>query len=375
MKKLENIRVRLKKTIDNSYDVEIAQGNFDAIAKQLAQYDATKYAVITDDNVFRLYGERMLANLRHAGLDAVLLSFPAGESSKTPNTYLRLCQQALQAGVDRKSLFIALGGGVVGDVAGFVAATYMRGVPFVQVPTTLLAMVDSSVGGKVAIDLGLEKNSLGAFWQPQKVFADVQTLKTLPREEMQNGFAEAVKTACIADSALFSFIEKNAEKIMNAEEKPVIEVVKRCCEIKAGVVEKDEREEEYRKVLNYGHTIGHAVESLSGYKIPHGRCVAIGMGAAARMSSQLRILSQQDVLRQDSLLEKAGLQLTLPKNVSPDAVYEQARHDKKNQGGRVQFVLLEKLGKVLQKKGKVCVDVDRRFALAALNDLKAGIRK
>ncbi|MFA6049238.1 MAG: 3-dehydroquinate synthase [Candidatus Micrarchaeia archaeon] len=366
---IEKVRVRLKKTADSSYDAHVGKGSLDLVAGFVSKLSPSKCCVITDDNVFRLHGERVLSDLRNAGLDAVLLSFPAGEKSKNVSTYARLCSQALDAGVDRKSAVIALGGGVVGDLAGFVASTYMRGIPFVQVPTTLLAMVDSSIGGKVGVDLPAEKNSIGCFWQPKATFADTSLLHTLPKHEMQNGFAEAVKTACIADPKLFDFLEKNFEKILAADEETAAKAVKRCCEIKAAVVERDEREAEYRKILNFGHTLGHSVETLGGYKLSHGHCVSIGMCAATRISSLMRLLPQKEVERVDLLLQKAGLPTTLPKGLSPDAVYEHARFDKKNTGGRVQFVLLEKIGKAAQKKGKIGIEVDRRFALQALAEI------
>jgi 3-dehydroquinate synthase len=247
---------------------------------------------------------------------------------------------------------------MIGDLAGFVAATLLRGIPFIQIPTTLLSQVDSSIGGKVAVDHPLGKNLMGAFYQPKKVFIDVDTLKTLPVKEFRNGMAEVIKYAAILDSKLFSYLEKNNSKIINhsarggqasrrVESSTIIHLIHRCCELKKMVVEKDERETGLRRILNFGHTIGHAVESLSNYKLSHGEAVAIGMVAEAKISAALGMLDQSEVERLYNLLQLYKLPTDIPSKMDTHKIVRLTLHDKKVQQCKAQYTLLEKIGKAI----------------------------
>ncbi|RME91070.1 MAG: 3-dehydroquinate synthase, partial [Verrucomicrobia bacterium] len=250
--------------------------------------------------------------------------------------------------LERRSFVVALGGGVVGDLAGFIAATYLRGIPFVQVPTSLLAQVDSSVGGKVGVNLPAGKNLVGAFYQPRLVLCDLDTLDTLPERELRAGLAEVIKYGIIWDAALFRRLERDLEKLLRREEGPMASVVARCCRIKADVVAQDEKESGLRAILNFGHTVGHALENISGYgRYLHGEAIAIGQVAAARMSARLLGLPARDVERIRALLERAGLPVRV--RLSParlEKLFEAMRLDKKVSGGEVKFVLADAIGRV-----------------------------
>ncbi|MCF7855415.1 MAG: 3-dehydroquinate synthase [Candidatus Pacebacteria bacterium] len=306
--------------------------------------------VVTDSHVGPLYGQKICDLLCHIGAARVAhTTFPAGEPSKTLATVERLYRAALEKGLDRQSLFIALGGGVVGDVAGFAAATYMRGIRFLQIPSTLLAMVDSSVGGKTGVDLPEGKNLVGAFHQPTFVMADVSMLKTLPIRELRCGLAEVVKYGVIMDAEFFAFLQQHVTLLCKPDLAFYEEVVTRCCKLKARVVREDEREcTGYRAILNYGHTFGHALEVLSGYgQLTHGEAVAVGMGMAADLAVQQGLADPSLVEQQDKLLAKVGLptEFMLSSITSAD-IFETMRHDKKVSGGRLRLVLPTAIGSV-----------------------------
>jgi 3-dehydroquinate synthase len=251
----------------------------------------------------------------------------------------------LQAQADRKTVIVALGGGVVGDMAGFAAATYQRGVPYLQVPTTLLAQVDSSVGGKTAINHPLGKNMVGAFHQPLAVIADIATLKTLPPREYAAGLAEVVKYGAIFDEPFLAWLEGNAEALRAREPGALAHAIRRSCEIKALIVAQDERESGMRALLNFGHTFGHAIESASGYgRVLHGEAVAVGMGLAARFSARAGRISDADAYRLASVLQKLGLDVTAPR-FAPDVWLSYMGRDKKNEAGRITLILLDALGR------------------------------
>lgn len=368
-KNVDVVQVKLGNNQDKSYEILITTNGFDLIANDLKKLKASKYIIITDSNVFEHLGERFLEIMRLQGLDTVLLTFKAGEQSKSLSTYSKLCKDTLSAGADRKSIIIALGGGVVGDIAGFVASTYMRGIPFVQIPTTLLAMVDSSVGGKVGVDFEGSKNFLGSFWQPKRVYMDINILSSLPDVEIKNGFSEVVKTACIYDSIFFGFLENNVSKIMEKDTKALTQIVKRCVEIKSEVVGKDEREDKCRIILNYGHTIGHAVETSTTFQISHGQAIAIGMNVSAKIAEELNVLSEKDVIRQNKLLSDAGIDIKLPHNIKPKELMELAKLDKKTEKGKIQFVLLSKIGKVYMEGESHTVSPERKLVLNVLKRL------
>ena len=278
-----------------------------------------------------------------------MISVPAGEKSKRIAVVEKCYDQLAAHRLERKSFIVALGGGVVGDLAGFVAATYLRGIPFVQVPTTLLAQVDSSVGGKTGVNLKAGKNLVGVFYQPQLVLCDLDTLKTLPKREYVSGLAEVIKYGIIYDAKLFAQLERNLPKLLQRDAATLAAVVARCCEIKAEVVGQDETESGLRAILNFGHTIGHAIENSSGYgKFLHGEAISIGQVAAAKLSQKILGLPANDVERITNLFQRAGLPVKIKLNpVQRKKLFAAMKLDKKVSGGEIKFVLAEKIGKVV----------------------------
>jgi 3-dehydroquinate synthase len=306
-------------------------------------------AIITDSNVARLYAQPAKETLAAAGFDSLLITIPAGESAKSLRSVQACYDQLAAHRLERKSFVVALGGGVVGDLAGFVAATYLRGIPFVQVPTTLLAQVDSSVGGKVGVNLKAGKNLVGAFYQPRFVLCDLATLDTLPSREFRAGLAEVIKYGIIYDAALFRKLERELPQLLQRTENVLGSVVARCCAIKAEVVGQDETEGGLRAILNFGHTVGHALEAISGYgQFLHGEAISIGQVAAAELSEALLGLSAAEVDRVRQLLERAGLPIGIKLSPAQQGRLLQAMQlDKKVSGGEVKFVLARRIGEVL----------------------------
>ena len=343
---METCRVDLKGEVNNSYGILIGQGLFDDLAAELKNKPiANAYAIIADSNVENIYGRKLLKNLQNKNLHAHLITFPAGEKNKSRKTKENIENKMLGLALGRDTCVIALGGGVVGDVAGFAAATYMRGIPYIQVPTTLLAMVDSSIGGKVGVDTVHAKNAIGAFYQPKKVIMDLNFLRTLPKKELINGVAEIIKHALIKDKDFFHFLEKNVDKILKYDLESLKSAIKRSCEIKASIVMQDEKEKGLRRILNYGHTIGHAIESALNYKISHGQAIAIGMSYAAKLSAKHGSLHQGSVIRQNNLLEYIGLPHKLShRKLKSNKILKHIPYDKKIMDGKMNFVLLNSIG-------------------------------
>lgn len=305
-----------------------------------------KCALVTNPVVGALYADVVTQSLRAEGFEPVRVEVPDGEEHKNLASLALIYDALVNAALERSSPLLALGGGVIGDLAGFAAATYLRGIPYLQLPTTLLAQVDSSVGGKTGIDHPRGKNLIGAFYQPRAVLIDVSTLQTLPRRQLLAGFAEVVKYGAIFDADFFALLEQELERILSLDVAVLAGVIRRCCELKAGVVERDERESGERAVLNFGHTIGHALESVTSYvRFLHGEAVAIGMVAEARVSAALGICPAAVVSRLRGLLERAGLPVTLPDDVDRAELAAAIELDKKVQGGQVKFVALEDVGK------------------------------
>jgi len=334
------IRVPIREERDASYDIVVGRGLLDGIAAPLrSACPAARYAIISDSQVAKLYGSQMLATLRGAGLAAELLEFPAGEWNKTRETWARLCDRMLEAEFGRDAAVVALGGGVVGDVAGFVAATYLRGIPYVQVPTTLLAMLDSSIGGKTGMDVPAGKNLLGAFHQPRLVIADLDALGSLPRVQLAAGMAEAVKHGVIADADYFAFLESAYRAALSLEPAAIERLVKGSIEIKAAVVTADEREQGRRAILNFGHTVAHALEATAKFAILHGEAVAIGMVYEARLAERLGIATAGVASRIRALLEHLALPLERPGNAAVSELLAAMRLDKKARAGVVRFSL------------------------------------
>lgn len=339
------VPVRVPAPPSADYEVRVGEGVWDLLPGLLAERaPAHRYALIADDRVAALHGGRVLSLLERAGLRVELLAFPAGEASKSRETWGALSDAMLAAGLGRDSAVLALGGGVAGDLAGFVASTYMRGVPLVQLPTTLLAMIDSSVGGKTGVDTPAGKNLLGAFHPPRLVLAEAAALRTLPTAELRAGLAEAIKHGAIADAAYLEGIGAGMEAILAAEPAALVPLIGRSVEIKADVVARDERETGPRKALNFGHTVGHAVESASGFRLLHGEAVAIGMVVEARIGERLGLTEPGSAGRLRAVLERAGLPTAVPPEYDPADLLARTRLDKKARAGRVEYALLRRIG-------------------------------
>jgi len=329
---------------ERSYDIHIGTGLIARASLFEPQVSGRTAAIVTNDTVAPLFAARLEATLAAAGARVLRIVLPDGEAHKTWESLDRIFAPLLRAQADRRTVIVALGGGVVGDVAGFAAATYQRGIAHVQVPTTLLAQVDSSVGGKTAINHALGKNMVGAFHQPSMVLADIDTLATLPRREFAAGLAEVVKYGAIHDIAFLSWIEGNSDALLRRDANALEYAVRRSCEIKASIVASDERESGARALLNFGHTFGHAIESAAGYgAILHGEAVAIGMVLAARFSAQQGRIGEGDAMRLSRVLERLGLPIAPPKFAS-NVWLEYMGRDKKNEGGRITLILLDALG-------------------------------
>ncbi|WP_085442009.1 3-dehydroquinate synthase [Magnetofaba australis] len=331
-----------------SYPIEIGQGLLDGLGDGLKPLlKGRQMAVLTTETVAPLYLERAQASLTAAGFDVTPIILPDGETSKSWQALNQVFDVLIGARFERSSTVVALGGGVIGDLSGFAAASLLRGVNFVQVPTTLLSQVDSSVGGKTGINHPLGKNLIGAFYQPKKVTIDIDTLRTLPRRELLAGLAEVIKYGIIWDAELFARLERDLDAFLALEPTVVAEVIHRCCAIKAEVVSADEREAGQRALLNLGHTFGHAIENLAGYgEILHGEAVAIGMVMAADLSHWLKLCPGNDVARIRELVERAGLPLHAPKH-AVEAYMDAMSRDKKVEAGVMRFVLMRGIGSAM----------------------------
>jgi 3-dehydroquinate synthase len=343
---MRNVRVPLG---TRSYDIRVGPGLLSRLGHECARLKLQgPCAIISDTNVAPRYARAAQQALRQAGIPSTLITVPAGEKAKSLKTVHACYDQLAAQRLERKSFIVALGGGVVGDLAGFVAATYLRGVAFVQVPTTLLAQVDSSVGGKVGVNLKAGKNLVGAFYQPRLVLCDLDTLGTLPKREYRAGLAEVIKYGIIYDAALFRRLERDLPGLLRREPGTLAAVVARCCEIKAEVVGQDETESGLRAILNFGHTIGHALEAISHYgKYLHGEAISIGQVGAAGLSGQLLGLPKRDIDRMAGLFRRAGLPTEV--RLSParqKQLLSAMQLDKKVSGGEIKFVLARRIGKV-----------------------------
>ncbi|HEX7369244.1 MAG TPA: 3-dehydroquinate synthase [Rhodanobacteraceae bacterium] len=305
--------------------------------------------IVSDSNVAPLYAQKLRTSLAHANsaLQIATVALPAGEEHKNLDAVAKVLDALAQLGATRDACVLALGGGVVGDIAGFAAACWMRGIDFVQCPTTLLAMVDSSVGGKTGVDHPAGKNLIGAFHQPRAVMADLATLATLPDRELRAGLAEVVKTACIGDAGFFAWLEDRADALLARDADALAHAIATCCRCKAGVVERDERETGERALLNFGHTFGHALETEAGYgTLLHGEAVAIGMLCAARLSTRLGMANAADTERLRALLSRFDLPSDVPAGIDPDTLLSRMRLDKKNRAGTLRLILWRGIGRV-----------------------------
>lgn len=345
---------------ERSYAIHIGSGILDRLPRLLSQVQiAGPLALVTDANVAPLYAERVRDLLGDLAVETCIL--PAGEPYKRLDQIEWLCGRFLEAGLDRGSAVLALGGGIVGDVAGFAAATFMRGIRFVQVPTTVVAQVDSSVGGKTGVNHALGKNTIGAFHQPSAVLIDMTLLDTLPPRELRAGVAEIVKHGMIADSALFEYLEKNASAIVDGDLDALEWPVVRSCEIKAGIVAQDEREQNLRAILNYGHTFGHAIEAATQYaRFLHGEAVALGMICAGRLAVGAGLLDAESAGRQRACIAACGLPVAWA-DAAVDEAVSLMKHDKKARSGALRFVLPDRIGHVVQRTDILPEQVRKAF--------------
>lgn len=342
---MKTVSVSLKQ---NAYKIVIGRGIFSGLGARLKSLKiGTDAVVVTSPVIRRHHGNALAAGLKKAGFSVRFIEVPAGEQSKSVKVAFPLIEQIARHDSSKGVFIVAFGGGVIGDLAGYVAASYKRGVPYVQVPTTFLAQIDSAIGGKVAIDLPVGKNLIGAFYQPKIVWSDVSVLSTLDKRQMRNGLAEAVKYGVIADKKLFSYIVRNYRRLLGLHPAALEEVVVRCSRIKARVVVADEKETKgIRTILNFGHTVGHALEAAGGYsRYHHGEAVALGMRVAAEISRQKGMLCAAECARLNGLLSDIGLPGKI-KGVSLASILRIMRHDKKFQNGQNRFVLAQKIGRV-----------------------------
>lgn len=363
--------------------IEIAPGALSTLGARIAElHPGKRIAIICDQQVGQRYAAAALESVVSAGMSLGstaggtvapgVFSFPAGEQNKTRETWARLSDQLMVAGHRRDSVFIALGGGVTGDLAGFIAATYLRGVPFVQVPTSLLAMIDASIGGKTGVDTPLGKNLIGAFHQPSLVLIDPRLLRTLPPRHLREGLAEAIKHGVIADAAYFAWIASSLREILDAadaDDATALHLVQRSVEIKVSVVEQDERESGLRKILNFGHTIGHAIEQVTGYGVPHGEAVAIGMVAEATLAERIGLATPGLADAISTVCDAAGLPVRLPAGLDPAEVVVGTRSDKKTRAGVVEYALPTRLGAMAGEDSGYAVAVPEAEVIRTLQQL------
>lgn len=372
---MSTFHVELKKTVDDSYEIEVGRGLAGKLAEDLNNGLAggrRRFALITDSNVEKLYAEPILTKLREAGFEGQIFAFPAGEKSKTREAKAELEDRMLEAGYRRDCFVLAVGGGVVSDLAGFLAGTYGRGVPFINYATTLLAAADASVGGKTAVDTPLATNLIGLFNQPAKVYIDINCWSTLPAREISSGLAETVKHAVLADSAFFGWLEAHMEEIRRNDPAACEETARKNCEIKYRVVMQDEREAGLREVLNLGHTVGRAIETLSGYRLLHGEAVSIGLTAACALSVSMGYMTAAEQERIRSLLERAGLPTGVPGYIDREKLVQKLYTDKKVRNGHLRFVIPQGIGGIVEfRPGVFAEEISEDAARKMIMEMEA----
>lgn len=367
------INVELKRVVDDSYDIEIGYDLIDQLVEDIETGLVGKlrrFAVITDSNVKKLYAKPICERLVKSGFSVDMFVFPAGEKSKTRSTKEKIEDAMLAKGYRRDCCVIAVGGGVVTDLAGFVAGTFGRGVPFINYATTLLAAADASVGGKTAVDTPLATNLIGLFNQPKKVYIDLEAWVTLPRREMRSGMAETIKHACLASAEMFGFIEEKLEDIYSFQKFACSYIAENNCRIKYQVVMRDERESGLREVLNLGHTVGRAIETVSDYQLLHGEALAVGMAAQAQLSARLGYMSEEEAERVIALYERAGLSTKIPDYVDREVLVRKLYTDKKVRDGRLRFVLQKGIGAVMEfSPGVYALPIEEELAREIIMEL------
>ena len=361
---MEKVAVNIKES-EKSYEVLIGSSISASIAGFIRKRHKNKrIVVITDNNLKKLCQKTIMNALKP--LNPLLISIPTGEMSKSRKMKEKIEDKLLEKKYGRDTIIIAFGGGVIGDLAGFVASTFGRGVPLMHVPTTLLAMVDSSIGGKTGVNTKHGKNLIGTTYQPDAVFADLDFLDTLSNEELVNGMAEIIKIAATSDSSLFKFIEKNNKKILNRDKSVLIHIIKRAIELKKNIVEKDEKESGLRRTLNFGHTFGHAFENYHNYKKKHGHCISIGLAIESKIANLIGKLGNDEVKRIEELLYKFNLPTTAKKDIDIDKIMEIMKIDKKARNQRPRFIILEKIGKIMSEKNNYSFEVDESIVRKAI---------
>jgi 3-dehydroquinate synthase len=365
------LRVRLRRTVDDSHDILIGRGLGARLSVQLRRRPVgRRYIIVTDSHLHARYGETLLSSFRRRHLVGDLVSFPAGEGSKSRRVRDEIEDAVVGLGAGRDTALVALGGGVVGDLVGFVAATFNRGIPYIQVPTTLIGMVDSAIGGKTGINHEAGKNLIGAFHQPAGVYIDIDYLSTLPQRHFTSGMAEVVKCGVIANGTLFHLVESKLRRIARRSPDVMARIIEACCRIKVGVVAGDPRESNRRKILNFGHTIGHAIETLAGYRMAHGEAIAVGMVAEAHLASRVGLLSAQATRRIVDLLALLDLPTTLPPGIEIPAILEVAHRDKKARAGKVTYSLPVRIGAMANVDGDYAIPLDDRIAAEVLGGMR-----
>lgn len=361
----------LERKVDESYDIVFGFDLFGDIAKWLRERQlGSVYAIVTDSKVRELYASLLESSLINAGLNVNTFSFPAGEQNKTMANCMQVIGQMSELRYGRDSAILALGGGVVGDMAGFIAAIFNRGIPYVQIPTTVLAQADSAVGGKTAVDTEFGKNLVGAFHQPVRVYVDIATLATLSEDEFRNGIAETIKHGVIRDAGFFGYLNLNIDLIMDRDEAAALSIAEENCKIKGVVVAVDPNEKGLRRILNYGHTVGHAVEKLAGYSLPHGYCISIGMMVAGRIARELGYFPQNELERQEKILRRAGLPVKIPPEIADLDIIEVTSRDKKAKGGKARYCLPKRIGEMNDFGGNYVIPVENDVVRKALEETR-----
>ena len=361
---MEQLNVRIKEKV-KEYPIFIGNSLLPLVKEFLEKnHKDKKPVIITDSNVKEMCKEKISDTLK--GLNPAIVFIPASESSKSRQMKEKIEDSLLEKKYSRDTVIIAMGGGVVGDLAGFVASTYNRGIPIIHIPTTLLAMVDSSIGGKTSVDTAQGKNLIGTIYQPEAVFTDLDFLDSLPKEEFLNGFVEIIKIAATSDKELFSFIENNISSILEKEKNSLLHIIKRSIELKKNVVEKDEKESGLRQILNFGHTFGHAFESYSDYKEKHGRCISLGIAVESKIAVLNNDLKEKEEKKILSLLEAFGLPVKVNGDINIDKIMEAMVSDKKTLGQKPRFVILNRIGKVKTDHVNFSFEVDEGIIKKAI---------
>ena len=367
------LNVELKKVVDDSYEIEIGFELEDKLISDLKgglAGNIHKFAIVTDSIVKELYAEKILAKLTEAGFQADLFVFEAGEKQKTRETKAMVEDAMLAKGYRRDCCIIAVGGGVVTDLAGFVAGTFGRGVPFINYATTLLAAADASVGGKTAVDTPLATNLIGLFNQPEKVYIDIATWKTLPKRQLSSGLAETIKHACLASREFFDYLKEHMEDIQNINREACEHIADENCKVKYRVVMKDERESGLREVLNLGHTVGRAIETVSDYKLLHGEALSIGMVAEVKLAQKLGYMTQEQGDEVIALLKQANLPIAIPDYIDKEALVKKLYTDKKVKNGQLRFVVQNGIGSVVEfSEGVFATPVEESVARLIIYDI------